>query len=358
MKVLIFNWKDIKHPNAGGAEVLTIENAKRFVEKGWEVTWFTSAFEGCKKEEEIDGVKIVRAGNKYTVYSEARKYYKNQFFGKFDVVIDETNTRPFFAKDFVKDAKVIFLIHQLAKEWWFYETKFPMNFLGYFLEPFWLKSYSSYPTVTVSESTKQDLERLGFMNVSIISEGISFKPFSKLPEKSSKPSIVYLGRLNKGKRVLLALEAFKQINDGETEFWIVGDGYIRREIEKRKVEGVKLFGKVSEEQKIDILSKAWLHVNPSIREGWGINVIEANACGTPTVAFDVPGLRDSVVDGYTGLLVKEQSKEALAEAMLKVLKDERLRLKLSRNSLKWARRFSWDKSAREFMRVIEGVVNG
>jgi len=356
MRVLVFNWKDLKHPGAGGAEVLTYENAKRWVKKGCDVTWFAAAFDGCKKQEEIDGIKIVRAGNKYTVYNEARKFYKHHA-GKFDIVIDETNTRPFFAKDFVKDAGVVFFIHQLAKEWWFYETRFPMNAVGYFLEPFWLRRYSNYPTVTVSASTQNDLFDLGFKDVRIIPEGISFKPFKRIPEKSEKPVIIYLGRLNRGKRILLALKAFEKVVEHvNAEFWIVGDGYLRKEIEKRAVDGVKLFGKVSEEKKIELLSKAWLQVNPSVREGWGINVIEGNACGAPCIAFDVPGLRDSIRDGETGLLVKKDGDaDELAKAIIRVLKDDKLRERLSKNSLKWAKMFSWDKSAKEFMKILEEV---
>src|SRR5665811_1558618 len=96
MDILLYNWRDIKNPEAGGAEVFTHENAKRWVEKGHNITWFTSVFPGCKKEEIIDGVNIIRDGGKFTVYLKAREYYQKQFKGKFDVIIDEINTMPFF----------------------------------------------------------------------------------------------------------------------------------------------------------------------------------------------------------------------------------------------------------------------
>ncbi|MBU5689300.1 MAG: glycosyltransferase family 4 protein [Candidatus Aenigmarchaeota archaeon] len=358
MKILIYNWKDIKHPGAGGAEVLTYEVAKRWIKKGHEVTWFSPAFEGCEKEEEIDGINIVRDGDKFSVYKKAKDYYINRFSKEgFDVVIDETNTRPFFAKDFVKDAKVVFFIHQLAREWWFYETKFPMNFAGYFIENFWLKRYANYPTVTVSESTKQDLVQLGFKNVKIISEGISFKPFNRIPEKNMKPTICFLGRLNKGKRVELALKAFEIVKEEieDAEFWVIGDGYMKEKLAKR-FKNARFFGKVSESEKIKLLSLSWLQVNPSVREGWGINVIEGNACGTPCIAFDVPGLRDSIKHNQTGILVKEDGNiQKLAEAIMMVLKDKKLRQKLSKNALEYSKQFSWDKSADEFLDIIESL---
>ncbi|MEM5825795.1 MAG: glycosyltransferase family 4 protein [Candidatus Aenigmatarchaeota archaeon] len=364
MKILIFNWRDIKNPEHGGAEVFTHEVFKRIAKMGHEVTIFSSEFKGCKKEEFIDSIRIIRSGGRYSVYIKARKYYNN-FFSKesYDVIIDEINTLPFFTPSFAKKGEhIIALIHQLAREYWFYETFFPINFIGYhILENSILKKYVEIPTVTVSNSTKNDLLNLGFKKVFIVSEGISFHPLRKIPDKSEKPTIIYLGRLKKAKRVEHVIKAFNIVEKKipKAKLWIVGSGYLRSHLEKISNKRVTFFGHVNEKKKIDLLSKAWILINPSIREGWGINVIEANACGTPCIAYDVPGLRDSIVDGKTGLLVKENGNiEALANAIIKVLEDEKLRNKLSINALKWARRFSWDKSAREFEKIIKMVSKG
>lgn len=362
MKILIFNWRDIKNHEAGGAEVFTHEIAKRLVKRGNEVTLFTSEFNGCKKEEVIDGVRIVRAGGKYSVYRKAKEYYKKHFSKEgYDVVIDEINTLPFFTPKFVnKGEAIVALIHQLAKEYWFYETPFPLSLIGYyFLEESWLKNYVDVPTITVSNSTKKDLIDLGFKKIFLVSEGLSFKPLNKLPKKDENPTIIYLGRLKRAKRPDHAVKAFEIVKKEvpDAKLWVVGDGYMRKKLERNAADGVKFFGFVPRQDKIDLLSKAWILVNPSVREGWGLNVIEANACATPAIAYDVPGLRDSIVDGKTGLLVKENGNiEALAEAIIKVLKDEKLRKKLSKNALKWAKRFSWDKSVREFEKIIKSVV--
>lgn len=361
MRILIFNWMDIKNPGAGGAEVFTHENAKRWVEKGHDVVWFTKSFIGCQKEEVIDGIRIIRDGGKYSVYWKAREHYRKRFSKEgFDVIIDETNTRPFFAKNFAKDEKVLFFIHQLAREWWFYQTRFPMNLAGYFLENRWLRAYRNYPAITVSNSTKGDLLSLGFKDIRIVSEGINFKPLEKLPKKTAFPSICFLGRMKKGKRPHLLLEAFEDVKIAfsDAELWFIGSGEMNSELGKRDVDGIKFMGRVSEKEKIDLLSKSWIQVNPSIREGWGINVIEGNACGAPCIAFDVHGLRDSIVDGKTGILVKENGDpEKLAEAIIKVLEDGKLREKLSKNSLKWSKRFTWDKSAEEFLEVLKKIVD-
>jgi len=175
MRILIFNWRDIKNPEAGGAEVYTHEIAKRLVTKGHQVTLFATAFKNCLKKEFIDGVKIVRAGNKFSVYWKAKEYYKKKFLKeRFDVVIDEINTRPFLIPEFVNNGeKIIALIHQLAREFWFYEMPMPISLIGYhFLEKIWLKKYKNIPAITVSNSTKEDLKKLGFKKISIIHNGM------------------------------------------------------------------------------------------------------------------------------------------------------------------------------------------
>jgi len=362
MKILIFNWRDIKNPEAGGAEIFTHENARRWVKVDHEVTLFTSEFDGCKKEEIIDGVRVVRAGEKIWVYQKAKEYYKKYFSQEnSDLVVDEINTRPFFTPNFVNNGeRIITLIHQLAREYWFYEVPFPLNFIGYFLENGWLKNYVDKPTITVSESTKKELIDLGFKKVFVVSEGLSFKALEKMPEKEREPTIVYLGRLKKAKRPDLCIKSF-QIVKGKlpsAKLWIVGNGYYKKKLEKIAGEGVRFLDKVSEKDKIELLSKAWILVNPSVREGWGINIIEANACGTPCIAYDVPGLRDSIIDGETGILVKENGNvEKLAEAIILLLEDAELRNNLSKKALEHSKKFSWDETSEEFLKVIREVVN-
>jgi glycosyltransferase involved in cell wall biosynthesis len=342
----------------GGAEVFTHEVAKRWVEAGHEVTLFTSEFSNCKREEVLDGVRIVRSGGKYSVYRRAKKHYRERFSsGGYDVVVDEINTRPFFTPKFVNNGeKVVGLIHQLAREYWFYEMPFPISYVGYyFLEDRWLKSYVDVPTVTVSESTRQDLLSLGFSRVFVVSEGLNFKPLTEVPEKESFPVIVYVGRLKRAKRPDHAVRAFRIVKQKipEAELWVLGDGPFRRNLEGLAGEGVKFLGNLSDVERRKHVRRSWVLVNPSVREGWGLNVVEANALGVPAVAYNVGGLRDSVRNNETGLLAEDGIIDDLAYKIILVLEDDKFRLKLSRNALECSKMFDWDDTAGGLMKIFE-----
>ena len=344
----------------GGAEVFTREVLKRWAEAGHKVTLFTAKFEDGKANEVADGVNIVRSGGKYSVYWKAKEYY-SKFFSKqdYDIVIDEINTRPFLTPKFIKKGeKIVALIHQLAREYWFYETPFPIGILGYyFFEERWLRNYRRIPTVTVSESTRKDLAGLGFETVFVVGEGLNFRPIEKIGEKETHPVIVFAGRLKKAKRPDHAVKAFKIVKNRvpNAELWMIGDGYFREKLMRIAVEGVRFFGSVSSEERRELIKKAWVLVNPSVREGFGLNVVEANALGVPCVAYDVAGLRDAVIDNETGLLVKSGDVEALGEAIYQVLTSEALRARLSEKALTYSRGFSWDKVADEFLNVIKAA---
>jgi glycosyltransferase involved in cell wall biosynthesis len=357
-KILWFNWRCWLNPEMGGAEVFTREIAKRWVESGHEVTLFTSEFLGCKKEEFSCGIKIIRAGGRFSVYRQAKKFYAKRFKDEgFDLVIDEINTVPFFAPGFVKNnEKVVALIHQLAREYWFYEMPFPVSYLGfYYLEDRWLRQYRDVPTATVSESTRLDLASLGFRNVFVVPEGLDFMPLETVPNKEHKPIVIFAGRLKRAKRPDYAIKAFGlvKMKIPDAELWIVGDGPFRSKLESLAGSGVRFFGHLNNVERRELIKKSWVLVNPGVREGWGLNVVEANALGVPCVAYSVPGLRDSIQDDQTGLLAKSESIKALAETLFKVLADTNLRDRLSVNALEYSRTFSWDKAAYEFMKNVE-----
>jgi len=363
LKILVFNWRCWLNPCKGGAEVFTHEILKRWVNDGHDITLFTSKFDGSSDEEIVDGVRIVRRGGKFSVYWKAKKYYEKYFSKEeYDVVIDEINTRPFMTPKFIRHGeKIIALIHQLAREYWFYETPFPINLFGYYiLENMWLKNYLKISTVTVSKSTKKDLVDLGFEKVFIVGEGLNFEPLKKPAEKEECPVIVYAGRLKKAKRPDHAIKAFKIVKRviPDAELWIIGDGYFKDELAKNACEGVRFFGILSNSERRRLIKRSWVLVNPSVREGFGLNVIEANALGVPCVAYNVAGLRDSVKNNITGLLVKSGDVKGLAEAIIRVLTDEKLRANLSQRALEYSRGFSWDKVADKFMKIIKSTLNG
>ena len=341
----------------GGAEVFTREVATRLVKLGHTVTLFTAEFENCKREEVSDGVRIVRAGRKYSVYWQAKKYYKKRFSKeKYDLVIDEINTRPFFSPKFVNSGeRVVALIHQLAREYWFYETPFPVSWIGYhLLEDRWLRKYVDIPTITVSSSTKEDLLSLGFKSVRVVPEGLNFEPLSRVPEKSLSPVVVYAGRLRRAKRPDHVIKAFADVKKrfSRAELWMIGDGEFKEELTKMSFEGVRFFGAVDNSRRRELIGKAWVLVNPSVREGFGLNVVEANAVGTPCVGYDVPGLKDSIEDQRTGLLARAGDIGDLTDKIVRVLEDETLRRRLGDSALEYSRQFSWDKCAQEFLTAI------
>lgn len=358
MYLLWFNWRDIKNPEAGGAEVLTHEIARRLVKRGNKVTIFSASFPGCHSKEVIDGITHVRSGGKYSVYKKAREYYKRNH-SSFDIIIDEINTRPFLTPMFIKGKPIIALIHQLAREFWFYETPFPINYIGYhFLEKRWLSHYKDIHTVTISDSTKKDLEELGFTKIHLIPEGLNIEPLSEPSPKEVQPTIIFTGRLKKAKLPHHAVKAFSIIKKAipEAKMWVVGDGYMMDRLRKRNIPDVTFFGRVSNEMKQKLMSTSHLALVPAVREGWGLVVTESNAMGTPAIAYDVHGLRDSVLNGKTGVLTRNNTPEALAEEAIRLLKDRTLLSELSVKALEDSKKYNWDRSAEEFEKILERTI--
>jgi len=354
LRLLWFNWRDIKNPDAGGAEVFTHQVTSRLAKKGYDVTLFTARFPNSLKREEIDGVNIVRDGGMYTVYNKARNHYMT-YKQDFDIIIDEINTRPFLTPKFVRDKPIFAVFHQLASQFWFYETFFPLNYLGYYyLEKKWLSYYRNVPVITVSNSSKHDLCQMGLKNIFIVPEGLSVTPLLSVKEKGNSPIVVFIGRLKKAKLPDHAIESFRLIKEEmkDAKMWIIGNGYLREKLQNSKVKDIIFYGNVNDDIKYDLLSKAHLVLVPSVREGWGLVVTESNAMGTPAVAYNVPGLRDSIKDGITGILTKENCPDALSRSALNLLNDRDLLYKLSHNALAYSRQFSWENTAQAFDTII------
>jgi len=359
MRILILNFRELANAAAGGAEVFTEEISKRLVQYGNDVTIFSSAFDGCEEDSYRTGIRIVRKGGKYSVYRNARKFLK-EHFSEFDLVVDEINTIPFQAYKVAKGKPLVALIHQLAREIWYHETWFPLNVVGYHvLESFWLRHYREIPTITVSESTRSDLLQLGFKDVHIIRNGIGAEPLRELPVKPDHPILIFVGRMVSSKQPDHALKAYLMIKERfpDAKLWVIGDGYLRPRLEKQCADGVRFFGHVSGEEKFELLRQAHIMLSPSVREGWGVSVIEANSMATPAIGYAVPGLKDSIIDGTTGCLVQPNNPSGLAKAACQVLDDADLRRKLSIGALDWSRHFNWDNSAAEFNSLTQSISN-
>lgn len=363
MKILWLSWKDRSHPRAGGAEVVNEELAKRLVADGHEVTFVVAQFPGARIEEERDGFRIIRVGGRYSVYWHAYRLYKKQFQGWPDLVIDEMNTIPFFARFYVRE-KTIMFVHQLCREIWFYQMSFPFSFVGYLLEPLYLRLLSRSEVITVSESTKKDLMRFGFdqAKIHIISEGIDIKPVTELaPKNLDQPMILILGRCDPMKRTVDAIQAFELVKEKipDARLVIAGlcDGDYGEKVRSmreasRYKDDITITGSITQEQKISLLQEATVLVSTSVKEGWGLVVTEANSQGTPAVVYDVDGLRDSVRDGETGRITVENQPRALATGVLGLLSDHSLYKRLRTNAWSWSKQLTFENSYKQFINII------
>jgi glycosyltransferase involved in cell wall biosynthesis len=370
MKILILNWRDIRSPFAGGAEIFTYENARRWVKEGHEVTWFASDFGGPVKEETIGGISIIRRGSELTVHYNAFRYYRKFLRGKFDLVIDQINTIPFLTPLYVKEKKIA-LVHQLTRDVWFYETFFPLSLIGFLAEYFYLKIYRNTPVLTVSQSTKKDLQALGgCKKISIVPEGLAFRPVEEIPRKETEPTLIFVGRLRKSKRVhhaILALSIVKR-KIPNIRLRIVGGagrkGYRKKLdflVKKLNLEdNVIFYGSVNDQTKIDLIKSSHALLVTSVKEGWGLVASEANALATVSIGYNVSGLRDSIIDGQSGLLTKANNPASLAEAVITCLQDKEFYNRLCSSALNTAKKFSfsWDKSAAATLARIKEEFQG
>lgn len=361
LRILILNWRDIKHGWSGGAESYVHELAKRWVKEGHEVSLFCGNDGKSKRNGLIDGVKIVRRGGNYTVYLWAFIYYALRFRNKFDVIIDSENGIPFFAPLYARKP-VFLLIHHIHQDVFTKQLRFPVSNIAAFLEASVMpKVYRHNKIITVSESSKEDILKIGFgksNDVSIVHPGIETSLFKK-EEKTQNPLFSYVGRLKSYKNIDIAIRAFSQVIRiyPKSKLLIIGEGETLNNLKKLAIDldirkNIVFTGRVSNERKARLLSRSWVVLQPSMVEGWGITVIESNASGTPVIASNVNGLKDSVLHGQTGTLVPVRDVDAFAHAMIDFIIDEKYREEMSKNAYAWSANFTWEDSARKFFSII------
>lgn len=370
MKILIFSWRGFGHPYSGGAEIVTHQHAKAWVKAGHQVALFTSAYPSCKPVQIIDGVEIIRRGNQILgVQLQAFLWY---FFEgrKFDLVIDQFHGLPFFTPLFVGAKKLAF-IHEVAKEIWDYNPwPKPFNLLpkyfGKMVEPLMFKLlYGSTQFLTVSNSTREDLMEwgIGKQMIKVIHNGVIVKLPAQI-KKTAAPTLIYLGALAKDKGIEDAIGVFGRLYslNESWRFWVVGGGDLRYLkdlkllIKKLRLNKVKFFGYVSERVKFNLLAKSHLLINPSIREGWGLVNIEANAVGTPVLGYKTQGLKDSVKHQQTGVLVPIGDIQALALVANELVLNKKRYLGMSKRAALWSRKFNWERQTKKSLSFIENLM--
>lgn len=363
MNILILNWKDIKNPTAGGAELVTYEHAKSWIKKGHSVTWLASSYKGSRRKDVIDGIDIRRFGNIYTVYLYAPFYYL--FSGnKFDIVVDEVHGIPFFTPLYVRKP-ILVLIHEVANEIWDYMYSIPYNYLGKFLERIYLRLYSTKNFWTVSKNTVDELEKHGIdrKKCLIIPSPSNTTVLTKPQKKNNEPTFIWISRIVKMKGIEDVLESFKYIVEKypKSKLKIIGGGdkkyldYLNNNLAKNNnlVKNVDFLGFVDEKNKTKLLNKAHILLHASVKEGWGIVVIEAASQATPSVVYNVAGLNESVKDGITGIVIKQNTPREMAEQAIKLYENKKLYQEMQINCLKWARSLTWKNETVKSLKLLE-----
>ncbi|MGH3782687.1 MAG: glycosyltransferase family 4 protein, partial [Pseudonocardiaceae bacterium] len=349
-RILVLNWRDIRHPEAGGAERYMHEIARRWVRQGVKVTWFTARPEGTAAHEMIDGIVITRFGGPLSLYPLAALRLLRTH-GTFDAVVDCQNGIPFFSPMFAEvGVPIVQVVHHVHQDQ--FATRFtpPLAAAGRLLEgPVARSVYGSRAIAAVSPSTRLELRRrLGFRGpVFIVPNGTIEVPALTGP-RDPDPTISLVSRLVPHKRidVLLGQVAAAARRIPRLRVDIVGDGPERARLNQLAVDlglqtAVTFHGYQPDVARDKLLSRAWVTTSTAAAEGWGCSVVEAAAWGVPCVALQAPGIRDSVIDGRTGWLAKRpQDFGAALITALDELTDEQRTREISAACQQWATCFT------------------
>jgi glycosyltransferase involved in cell wall biosynthesis len=374
--IIFVSWRDIEAPKKGGAEVYTHEMLKRVDHSKYRIIHISPEFENSKKEKVIENIQYLRMGkNAISVIFEAEKFYKNNK-ENIDYVVDQCNTHRFFTRLWVPAHKRIFFIHQFTREIWYLNSKVPVSTIGYYTEtPFLRLSRNDY-TITVSESTKKDLLAVGFdpEKVFILPEGIDFVHWDResFLEKEQVPTFIYVGRFVNYKGIDDTVKAFSEIKlrYSDARLWIVGkknqqyiDDVLKPLLEEKKLSygdekdnhDIVFFGFVSEEKKLELMSRAHALIFPSQREGWGLIITEAAAVGTPSIGYNSPGIVDAVDFGHAGYLCSNNNVENIVKHMEDIIADKKGYEEMREKAYEFSLKFHWGNTATAFNNFMEMI---
>jgi glycosyltransferase involved in cell wall biosynthesis len=359
--VLILNWRDTTHPEGGGSEVYVERVAAGLAAQGRPVTLFCAAHRGAPASEQVGGIRVVRRGGRLTVYLHAWWAHLTGRLGRHDVVVDVQNGLPFFSALWCRRPLVV-LVHHVHREQWRVVMPPPQARLGWWVESRLApRLHRRARYVAVSEATRRELAGLGVPPgaITVVHNGMVPPDPTAAAARTPFPSVCVLGRLVPHKRVELALEAAARIRPHlpELKVLVVGQGYweprLREAVDRLGLQdAVELLGWVDEETKQRVLASSWALAMPSVKEGWGLAVLEAAANGTPTVAFRAAGgLGESVLHGTTGLLADDL--DEFTRHLAWVLLNRHLRERLGEAARAYAARFTWPQAVAAFARVLD-----
>jgi glycosyltransferase involved in cell wall biosynthesis len=365
VRILVLNWQDVANPQAGGAELHLQQIFSRIVARGHHVDLLCSRWARAQSRVNLDGIEVHRVGTRHTYPFLAKRYYSEHLAGNdYDVVIEDLNKVPLYTPLW-EVKKLVVLVHHLFGGTVFREAALPLAAAVWLSERPLGAVYRKVPFQAVSKSTAEDLVRRGIPrnSIRVIYNGVDSETLTPNPlERAEQPMFVYLGRLKKYKRVDIVIRAFAGLNLPEATLEIAGSGDYRASLEGlvqslHLGDRVKFLGFVAENQKVHLLRRAWASVLASPKEGWGISNLEAAACGTPVIAANSPGIRESVVDGETGFLVSQNDPEAMSAAMRGLVQSPELVNVLGAAARKFAETFTWDRAASETLAHLEEVIS-
>ncbi len=344
----MLNWRDPRNPQAGGAERVTLAYLRGLKQRGHEVFWFANEFDHCSEEEVFDGIQLIRGGRPGKSILKAIRWYRRQ--KPFDLVIDQHHGIPWVAPWWSKTNCVAY-IHEVLGPIWNAFYSWPLNNLGCWQERWTHWLYRKVPFWTPSPSTKRALHAHGVRDVTVFPNGTDATPLAALETKQLQLPfrLVAVSRLAPNKRVDHAIEAARLLRQAgiETHLVIVGSGDSEAQLRQMASQpglggSIRFTGQLSEAQKNVELQRAHFLVHTSIREGWGLNVIEANAMGTPAVVYPVGGLVDSTVHGQTGLITAKEAPEAVVESLRNLLKSPEEYDAMRRRAWERSKTFLWE----------------
>ena len=365
--LLAINFRDPAHPEAGGAELHLEQVLLDAVRRGWRVTWLAAGFPGGTPEGEHLGMRILRRGSWWNFNFVVPGVLRREFSGAQtpDLIVEDVNKVPCFTPWFTR-APVSVVVPHLFGTTAYREASLPVATYVLALESLIPRAYARCQFLVISESTRDDLVERGIARerIEVVHCGVDHERYRVDPgvAKATSPTLVFVGRLRRYKGldwVLRALPSVRSRVPGVT-LEIIGDGpfaaALHRQVERSELGAVVAFlGFLPAAEKVRRLQGAWAVLQPSPKEGWGLTVVEAAACGTPAVATDAPGLRESVRRDVTGLRVPFADDAAMAVALVRMLSDAELRARLARAAVDWASRFRWDDCGR---RSIDALVGG
>jgi glycosyltransferase involved in cell wall biosynthesis len=369
VQLLVVNWQDRENPQAGGAEIHLHEIFERIAQRGSDVTLLCGGWPGAPSRSTSGGIEIHRVGTRHTFPFLARRYYADVLAKQGEhVLVEDINKIPLFTARWGA-SRVMALVPHLFGGTAFQEAAAPIAAVVWLAERPLAMMYRGVPFEAISDSTAADLAARGVPRESIrvIYPGVHADRFTPDPAvRSPDPFFVYLGRLKRYKGVEIVLRAFAKLSSPRATLHIAGTGDHRPALERLAASldlgaRVAFLGFISEEQKLALLRRAWALAFASPKEGWGMTNLEAAACATPVIASDSPGLRESVIDGETGLLVPHGDVAAMAAAMARIAESPDLVRTMGERGRRFAEGFTWDRAAREterHLREIAGLEAG